>query len=162
MATITYWSSDLGQLIGLAPDKNLIAWVKQAERRTFPRNEALDFDMELKKQNTELMIILDEALLPNPTALMAYLVLTRHKKMALLQKLCVLEKHRRQGTARRMLEIQKERLKFQSCENVKLWVDDKNGAAKLLYTALGFKQIDRLENYYSPGRTGIQMIFSLL
>lgn len=162
MATMTYWSSDLSRLNSLAPNKNVVTWVKQAEKRTFPHNEAFNFDVELKKQNTELMITLDEGLLPNPGALIAYLVFSRHKNTALLHKVCVLEKHRRQGVARRMLRILIERLKSRNCENVKLWVDEKRVAAKCLYTALGFKQVDRLEDYYAPGRTGVQMMRSLL
>lgn len=160
MAMVTCWSSDLKRLEGTL-NKNLVSWVKQAEKRTFPRIEVFDFDTELKKHNTELMIILDEALLPQSTALIAYSVYARHKKTVLLHKVCVLENHRRQGVARRMLEMQKERLRCQSCESIQLWVDGKREPAISLYAGLGFQEVGRLEDYYAPGRTGIRMLLSL-
>lgn len=160
MAMVTCWSSDLKRLEGTL-NQNLLCWVKQAEKRTFPRIEVFDFDTELKKRNTELMIILDEALPPKSTALIAYSVYARHKKTVLLHKVCVLENYRRQGVARRMLERQKERLRCQSCESIQLWVDEKREPAICLYAGLGFHEVGRLEDYYAPGRTGIRMLLSL-
>lgn len=135
--------------------------MKHAEKRTFPRTEVFDFDTELKKHNTELVIVLDEALLPNSTALIAYAVYARHKKTVLLHKVCVLEKYRRQGVATRILETQKERLGCRSCESIQLWVDEKRKPAISLYAGLGFMEVDRMEDYYAPGRTGIRMLLSL-
>lgn len=161
MAMITCWSSDLKRLENLTANKDLLTWVKRAEKRTFPRNEVFDFDAELKKHNTELMIILDEALLPDPTALIAYSVHARYKQTVLLHKVCVLEKYRRLGMARRILELQKERLGSRNCESIQLWVDEERKPAVCLYAGLGFKEVDRLEDYYALGRTGIRMLLSL-
>lgn len=161
MAMITCWSSDLKRLENLTSTKDLLTWVKHAEKRVFPRNEVFDFDAELKKHNTELMIILDEALLPNSAALIAYSVLAHHKRTVLLHKVCVLDNYRRQGVARRILELQKERLGCRNCESIQLWVDEKRKPAVCLYAGLGFKEVDRLEDYYAPGRTGIRMLLSL-
>lgn len=160
MATVTCWSSDLKRSESPTSNENLVSWVKLAEKRAFPRHEAFAFDTELKKHNTELMIILDETLLPSSTALIAYSVYARHKRTVLLHKVCVLEKYRRQGVARRMLEIQKERLGC-NCDSIQLWVDEKRKPAICLYAGLGFKEVDRLEDYYAPGRTAIRMLLSL-
>ncbi len=162
MAKITCWSSDFQQLDKLALDEHILNWVMRAEKRTFPRNEVFDFDGELKKRNTELMIVLNEALLPESTALMAYLIYASHKNTALLHKVCVLKTYRRQGIATRMLQLQKERLGSRGCDIVKLWVDEKREPARCLYARIGFKEVDRLEDYYALGRTGVQMVLSLL
>ena len=161
MATITCWTSDLRRLKNLTSEKNLVTWVKHAEKKIFPRVEVFDFDTELKKHNTELMIILDEALLPSSTALIAYSVYVHHKRTVLLHKVCVLERYRRRGVARRILETQKDRLGCRNCDSVQLWVDEKREPAVCLYAGLGFKEVDRLEDYYAPGRTGIRMLLSL-
>lgn len=161
MAIITCWSSDLKRLENFTSHNSLVAWVKHAEKRTFPRIEVFDFDSELKKHNTELMIILDEALLPKSTALVAYSVYARHKKTVLLHKLCVLEQYRRQGVASRILKMQIERVGCRGCESVQLWVDEKRMPAVGLYAGLGFKEVDRVEDYYAPGRTGIRMLLPL-
>ena len=144
------------------PRTEIVAWVKQAERRNFPRNEAFHFDRELKKRNAELIVILDESLYPNSKAVIAYLVVTRIQRMALLHKICVMEEHRRQGIARKILKLQIEKLRSRNCERVLLWVDEIRMPARCLYAGLGFKNSDRLEHYYGPGRNGIQMTLSLM
>jgi ribosomal protein S18 acetylase RimI-like enzyme len=163
MAAITCWSFDLSrQLKSPPPTTDITAWVKQAEKRNFPRNEAFNFDMELKKRNMELIVILDEILLPDPKALVGYLVFARNHRTAMLHKICVLDEYRRQGIARKMLKRQIEKLRSQNCERVLLWVDEMRNPAKSLYIGLGFKDVDRVEDYYASGRAGIQMILSLL
>lgn len=133
----------------------------RAEQKLFPRNEIFDFDSELKKHNTDLMIILDKTLLPNPTALIAYLVQASYKETALLHKVCVLEKHRRHGMARRMLQLQIGKIESRGCGIMKLWVDEKREPARSLYAEIGFTEVDRVKDYYAPGRTGIQLELSL-
>lgn len=162
MAKITCWSPDFKQLTNAVPQKLMLNWVMHAEKKLFPRNEIFDFDSELKKRNTDLMIILDETLLPNPVALIAYLVNGSYRKTALLHKVCVLEKHRRHGVARKMLQLQIKKLESRGYGVMKLWVDEKREPARSLYTEMGFKEVDRVEDYYAPGRTGIQMALSLL
>ena len=162
MATITYWSADFEPLAKPLQGSNLLKWVKQAEKRIFPRNEILDFDVELKKHNTELTLVLEGDSPSNPTALIAYAVFARHKRTSLLHKVCVLEKHRRRGIARAMLEMQKKKLRRHGGEAIKLWVDEAREPARRLYAGVGFQEVDRLEDYYAPRRTGIQMMLSLL
>ncbi len=77
----------------------LLEQVKRAERRRFPRNEALDFDAELSKRNVHLTIVAEDVTAPGPAGLVAYLVLTRTKSTAIVHKLCVLEQYRRRGIA---------------------------------------------------------------
>lgn len=161
MAKITYWSSNFEQLANPGLQKLILNWVMHAEKKLFPRNEIFDFDSELKKHNTDLMIILDETLLPNPIALIAYLVHASYKKTALLHKVCVLEKHRRHGMARRMLQLQIGKLEARGFGVIKLWVDEKREPARSLYTEMGFTEVGRVKDYYAPGRTGIQMDLSL-
>lgn len=163
MAAITCLSLDL--YTPLSPPQSrteIMAWLKQAERRNFPRNEIFDFDTELKKRNAEVIVVLDESLLPNPQALIAYLVFTRVQRTALLHKICVVEEHRRRGIARRILELQIKKLRSRNCERVLLWVDEMRMPARYLYAGLGFKNSDRLEDYYAPGRNGIRMTLQLM
>lgn len=161
MAKITYWSPDFEQLANPVLRKPILNWVMHAEKKLFPRNEVFDFDSELKKHNTDLIIVLDEKLLPNPIALIAYLVHASYKKTALLHKVCVLEKHRRHGMARRMLQLQIGKLESRGYGVIKLWVDENREPARSLYTEMGFKELDRVGGYYAPGRAGIQMALSL-
>lgn len=162
MAKITCWSPDFEQLTNPLPRKLMLNWVMHAEKKLFPHNEVFNFDSELKKHNTDLTIILDETLLPNPIALIAYLVNASYKKTALFHKVCVLEKHRRHGVARRMLQLQIGKLGSRGYGVIKLWVDEKREPARSLYTEIGFKEVNRVKDYYAPGRTGIQMVLSLL
>jgi ribosomal protein S18 acetylase RimI-like enzyme len=163
MAAVNCWSFDLSrQLKSTPPRTEITAWVKQAEKRNFPRSEAFNLDMELKKRNMELIVILDEISLPDPNALIAYSVFARNHRTAMLHKICVLGEHRRQGIARRILKLQIEKLRSQNCERVLLWVDEMRVPARSLYIDLGFKDVDRVEDYYASGRAGIQMILSLL
>lgn len=161
MAKITYWSSDFEPLANPGLQKLILNWVMRAEKKVFPHNEIFEFDSELKKHNTGLMIILDEKLLPNPLALIAYLVQASYKKTTLLHKVCVLEKHRRHGMARRMLRLQIGKLESRGYCIIKLWVDEKREPARSLYAEMGFTEVDRVKDYYGPGRTGIQMELSL-
>lgn len=162
MATITCWSVNFTK----QPDTNISRsqasnLVKCAERRVFPRTEALDLDVELRKSNTDLMIILDENTVTRMNKLVAYIVCSRHKKLVLLHKVCVLEVYRRRGIARRMIEMQKGKFRDQGCEKMQLWVDEKRMPARRLYAALGFLEMSRVEDYYAPCRTGIQMAILL-
>jgi ribosomal protein S18 acetylase RimI-like enzyme len=161
MAAVTCWTIDLSRQLNSASRTDVITWVKLAEKRTFPRNEAFSFDTELTKRNTELVVILDEKVIPQPKALIAYSVFTRIQRRGLLHKICVLEEHRRQGFARRMLKFKIEKLQSQNCEQIQLWVDEMRMPARVLYAGLGFNDVDRMEDYYTLGRTGIRMVLLL-
>lgn len=163
MATITCWSLDFTkQLDKKKHQEEATNLVRNAEKRAFPRNEALDFGMELQKRNTDLMIIMAENPTKNTKALVGYIACTRHNKTVLLHKVCVIEAYRRRGVARKMLEMQLKKFKSQGCEKAQLWVDEKRMPARCLYSALGFLEMNLVENYYAPGRMGIQMVLSLL
>ena len=160
MATISVLSlPSWSQLSAYSTD--IIAQVKRAERKTFPRSEALDFDTELFKRNVELMAVVEDAPAPRQLSLVAYLVITRIHSMALLHKLCVLERYRRRGIASQIMRFQCERLTTSGCIKVQLWVDEQREGAQSLYYQVGFEEVERVNNYYGPGRTGIKMVRSL-
>ncbi len=135
--------------------------IKRVEKRTFPSNEALVFDQELKKRNTFLICVLEEEAARDRNELCAYMVYTRTKRVVLLHKLCVLETHRRKGVARWMLNELYDGMRKSGCGSIEIWVDEAREPAKNLYSSCGFVQVMKVENYYSPGRTGLKMIMFL-
>lgn len=138
---------------------HLLTVIKQVERKTFPTNEALDFDQEIKKRNTTLILgIIATDRIAEPVA---YLVYVRMGKLALLHKICVVETHRRQGVARAMLTNLCDQLANHGCEIIQLWVDQHRDPARRLYSDLGFEEVQRLEDYYGLGRIGIRMVLAL-
>lgn len=42
-------------------------------------------------------------------------------------------------------------------ERVLLWVDEGRGPARGLYEKCGFVEVERLVDYYGPGRTAVKM-----
>lgn len=163
MGTFTFWSLDSQERIQLTKPKisSILDHVKHAERKTFPRNEAFDFDTELKKCNAELIVVLDSVdLSPVPTVT-AYAVYVLMPKIALLHKVCVLEEYRGRGIARRMLLSQHRKLVVRGCSKVHLWVDQERIPARRLYENLGFEEVGRVENYYGPNRTALRMVLHL-
>ena len=134
---------------------DLLEQIKRIERRVFPKDEALDFDMELNKRNTEMTVVLGDA------KVVAYMVYARLHGIALLHKICVLESYQRRGTARNMLVLLKEKLESQGLERLQLWVNMARKPARGLYESLGFREADRAKDYYAPGRHGIKMILDL-
>ena len=163
MATIKVHDSELNQLVckGTGLD-NLINRVKHLEKRTFPKDEAMDFDMELKKRNTELMIVLgpeDEGEADHEGPLAAYMLYARVHGIALLHKICVVDVYQRRGFARSMITRLISSLESQGCQKLKLWVDFVRLPAINLYSALGFKNADRARDYYGPGRHALQMVY---
>lgn len=160
MAAITLYCLDLSPLPAM--DKhNALAQVLRAEKKAFPKNEVFDFDRELRKRNAELICLLDFANTTGAYTVAAYLVFVRIQRTALLHKICVLEKHRRQGLARSLLQKLREDLKARGCEEIRLWVDEARKPARALYASTGFEEVDHVENYYAPGRTGIKMALQL-
>ena len=153
MAKYTFF--DVGTIgeVQVAPAirTTLIPLIEKAEKKNFPTNEAFDFNTELRKRNSELLVYLDHG------NVVAYAVFNRLGKLALLHKILVLEQYRRQGLASTMLKGQIERLKKQGCLNMQLWVDETREPAKRLYQSLGFEEIDCLKDYYSLGRTAIKL-----
>ncbi|KAL9591530.1 MAG: hypothetical protein Q9179_007631, partial [Wetmoreana sp. 5 TL-2023] len=160
MATCAFWNLDLRETVKPS-QQPVMDQIKHAERKIFPRNEAFDFDSELKKRNTELIVVLDRVELSGDPALVAYAVYVHTSKASLLQKLCVLEPYRRKGIARRMLQQQHEKLALRGRRNVQLWVDEERLPAKQLYSSIGFEEVGRLEDYYGPRRTALRMVLDL-
>ena len=162
MATFTIFNGDFSILTEKSSHADLVNRVKQIEKKNFPRHEALDFDTELKKRNTELLVVLDVDTLPDLGFLIqGYLVCNRVQKTAFLHKICVVKEHRRRGIARTMIVKLGLRLRCQGCTDIQLWVDEARVPARLMYQSLGFSEMSRVKGYYSPGRTGIKMKLDL-
>ena len=163
MATLKFWSLDATQQ--LYPSKstqgNLLIQVKRAEKHIFARNEVFDFDLALKKRNANLAIILDNPSEPEFAAVAAYLIYIHAQRTVLLHKVCVLEDYRRCGIAKANLNMCLNSLRGKGCQKAQLWVDEANVPARCLYASVGFADIDQVEDYYAPGRTGIKMIYNL-
>ncbi len=94
MANVIIKSLHTGEKLRVAKD-NLIHQVQHAERKTFPRREAMDFSTELQKRNMDLVIIVDDVGVFTPVRpnLVAYMVFVHLKagKAVLLHKVCVSE-----------------------------------------------------------------------
>ncbi|KAI9796536.1 MAG: hypothetical protein M1833_006100 [Piccolia ochrophora] len=141
------------------PDQEVVLRnIKRIERKSFPTQEAFQFDTELKKRNTCLLLV-HSAL--NTANVVGYLVYVRIKRVALLHKVCVANEHRRHGHARAMIEALRDRLSTEACECIQLWVDEARNPAKHLYEACGFTLVRKVPDYYALGRTGLEMVLDL-
>ena len=162
MANVIILSINTGKVIRVMKD-NLIHQIQHIEKKTFPRREALDFNTELQKRNTDLVIILDDAgkFTPAKPKVVAYMVFVHPKagNAVLLHKICVDGEYRRRGIARIILEAQTQRLKKQGLTRIQLWVDEGNLPARRLYKALGLQEVSTVNDYYAAGRNGIQMLW---
>ena len=137
-----------------------IAQLKSAEKKAFPKTEALDFDVELKKRNTNLIAMVGispKAFVPASSLLVSYLLYTHFHGTILLHKLCTVERYQREGHARHLLTILRDRTLNQGFKTIQLWVDEKRLAARSLYESMGYSEVHRVMNYYGPDRTGIKM-----
>ena len=161
MATITIYDIALNTVPKDSHPPDFLEQIRKVERRTFPKDEAMDFEMELKKRNTEITIVLGESDEEAKPRVVAYMLYARLHGIALLQKICVLESYQRRGTARKMLSMLKTKLESQGCERLQLWVDMARKPARSLYASLGFRESDRSRDYYAPGRHGIKMVLDL-
>ena len=142
------------------PKGDILPQVKRAEKKTFPSYEVFDFERELKKRNVELLVVLDTSKAESQLA--AYLVIAHLSRTIMIHKLCVLQHHRRRGIAKRLIAMLQQRSKARGCDKIQLWVDEKRIPAKCLYVATGFREISKVQNYYSAGRTAISIQFDLL
>ena len=164
MATLTFWSEDLTRRLDLSKLRvdNLLTQVKHAEKTAFARNEALDFDLELKKRNANLAFVVDRSAEPSCAAVAAYFIYVRTQKTVSVHKVCVLQDYRRRGIATALLKMHVSRFKDWICRKAQLWLDEAIMPAKKLYTSAGFVETDRVEGYYAPGRNGIKMVLEFL
>ena len=136
----------------------VIEQVAKIERKTFPSSEVFDFDAELKKRNTRLMLAVGEGM---PEKVVGYLVYVRVGKLALMHKICVIREESGKGVGRCLILSLRQLLEKGGCDSVQLWVDEARKPARALYDSCGFQQTDRLLDYYGPGRTGLKMQLSV-
>ena len=160
MATIRTLSSQTGKQVPVSRHA-ILPQVERAEKKNFARHEAFDFHLELKKRNVELVIILkDDGILPRETPMVAAYAVFVHSKLGnlvMLHKICVLQEFRRQGLAKNILATQARKYTSRGCCKIQLWVDEQNTPARSLYESAGFEETKKVENYYAPGRTALQM-----
>lgn len=129
--------------------------MKRIEKRTFPSSEAFDFESELLKKNTFAFVACQNA--TEPLDVVAYLIYCRTKRLTLLHKICVVEHFRKRGIAKALLSALRTKVRLEGSNSIDLWVDEDRPPARALYTSCGFEEVDRLENYYGMGRTGLKM-----
>ncbi|PSN64055.1 acyl-CoA N-acyltransferase [Corynespora cassiicola Philippines] len=131
----------------------VIEKVVKIEKKTFPSSEAFDFDAELRKKNTSMVLVLRKA----DSTVAGYLVYLRMKRMALLHKICVVESERGKGIGKCLIHSLRAQLEKGGCQSIQLWVDEARAPARALYKSCEFQQVDRCLDYYGPGRTGLKM-----
>ncbi|KAF2092362.1 acyl-CoA N-acyltransferase [Rhizodiscina lignyota] len=136
----------------------MVSKVKSIEKRSFPRSEALDFDAELKKCNTTLLVATLNR--ESREKLGGYCVFARVRRDVLLHKICVEEDVRRQGIAYAMIQHVRQTV-GQKSDKIILWVDEARLPARKLYERCGFAELETCLDYYGPGRHGLKMILKL-
>ena len=163
MATVLVLDMNLKPFKLPAPPqaRDLLSQVRQLERQTFPKHEAMDFHHELCKRNMVLTIIIDTTAAPSPQteppSVRAYMLHQRARSAATLHKLCVAETSRRRGLARNMLRHLLTDLQRQGCAVIQLWVDVNRVPARALYASLDFTVTSHLPDYYALGRHAVRM-----
>ena len=141
----------------------LLNQIKRIEREAFPKNEAMDFDFELKKRNTEMIVVLarvDDDVDMTSAPVAGYLLHARVNGIALLHKLCVADVYRRRGIGKALLDRMRSNVETQGCQRIQLWVEF-NRPAIALYTSMGFRVTDQARDYYGLGRHGNKMVCDL-
>ncbi|KAF9693865.1 hypothetical protein EKO04_008221 [Ascochyta lentis] len=144
------------QIITACPPKDrvaLAAKVAKLEKKIFPSSEAFDYSVELKKKNIGLVL----ASRTGSEETVGYLVFQRLKSQAWLHKLATIEQERGKGIARCLIHSLCQQMKKGGCRTIVLWVDEARNPARALYASCGFQQIERLPDYYGPGRTALKM-----
>jgi ribosomal protein S18 acetylase RimI-like enzyme len=132
--------------------------VAKLERKVFPAIEHFNYDVELKKKNTGLLLIFKE---DDTEKLIGYLVFQRMKRLAWLHKLCVVEQERGRGIGKALIYCFRRQMDKGGCNIIFLWVDESREPARALYTSCGFQQSECRPDYYGPGRTALKLELSL-
>ena len=165
MPTVVTLSLQTGKHLSVSKQA-VLPQIERAEKKNFARHEAFDFHLELNKRNVDLVIVVrDDGISPRETPIMAAYSVFVHSKpgnLVMLHKICVLEDFRRQGIAKKILAMQTEKYTRRGCSKIKLWVDEQNMPARSLYESAGFQKTDKVDDYYAPGRTGLQMSLDLI
>lgn len=148
------------QVIKACPPKDreaLAAKVAKVEKKIFPSSEAFDYSVELKKKNIGLLL----ATRVGNQEVVGYLVFQRQKSLTWLHKLAVIEQERGKGIARCLVHCLCQQMKQGGCRTIVLWVDEARNPARALYGSCGFEQIERLPDYYGPGRTALKLVLAI-
>lgn len=132
--------------------------VAKLERKVFPAIEHFNYDVELKKKNTGLLLVFKE---DDADKLIGYLVYQRMKRLAWLHKLCVIEQERGRGLGRALIHCFRHQMEKGGCSTIFLWVDESRSPARALYASCGFQQAECRPDYYGPGRTALKLELSL-
>ncbi|KAL6166139.1 hypothetical protein ACJQWK_07499 [Exserohilum turcicum] len=133
--------------------------VAKLEKKIFPAIEHFNYDVELKKKNTGLLLVFKE---DDAEKLVAYLVYQRMKRLAWLHKLCVVEQERGKGIAKALIHSFRASMEKGGCDTIFLWVDESRQPARALYTACGFQQSERRPHYYGPGRNALKLELAIV
>ncbi|KAF2447693.1 acyl-CoA N-acyltransferase [Karstenula rhodostoma CBS 690.94] len=144
------------QSIAACPPKDresLAAKLAKLEKKIFPSSEAFDYGSELKKKNVGIILAVKEG----TQELVGYLVYQRQKSLAWLHKLATIEQERRKGIAKCLVDFLCQQMKKGGCRTISLWVDEVRNPARALYASCAFQQIERLPEYYGPGRTALKL-----
>jgi GNAT superfamily N-acetyltransferase len=162
MTTAEHSSSDMPpaltiESLHLKNSRPILAQIQSIEKKSFPANEAFDFNNAklLGKQNTSILYASlqeDEEHLP-----IAYAVFVFWRSIFLLQKLCVAGTFRRRRIGKVMMLEILARARRTGCSAIELWVDPSRTAARCLYSSCGFRDVQYVHNYYARGRDGIKM-----
>ena len=157
MASISCHALQDGQRLGLPVD-GLLTQIRLCEKQNFSRTEALDFEVELKKRNVQLKVVVDAE-----RNLIAYMLLafSRPGRVANIHKICISAPYRRKGIATEMLNNLIQALRARGCMRVQLWVAEQNHTAVNLYNKLQFEKMQSVNDYYGPGRMGLQYMLCL-
>ena len=143
----------------LRSSDSILRQVKQVERRTFPPNEAFDFDNELRKKTTNLHCAYRTV--GGDVELVAYALYVRSKFMTRIHKVCVVERYRNQGLGKWLMGLVLAELTKGSATTIDLWVDVNRKPARELYLSCGFEEKELVPGYYSLERDGIRMEMDL-
>jgi len=137
----------------------LVDMAVRIERRSFPKNEAInavDMLREWKKPNNDIFL----ATLDVKT-LVGFAMFSRKGSHASLIKLVVREESRRNGIGSDLVRAGITFLHQRRCQDISLHVDPNRDAARALYFKLGFFVSGSVGDYYAPGRHADIMTLSL-
>ncbi|KAH9881325.1 hypothetical protein IAQ61_000048 [Plenodomus lingam] len=132
--------------------------VAKLERKVFPAIEHFNYDVELKKKNTSLIVAFRH---DDPINVVAYLVYQRIKRLVWLHKLCVVEQERERGLGKHLVLALRAQMEQSGCQSIHLWVDESRKPARALYTACQFQQAEYRAAYYAEGRSGLRLVLEL-
>ncbi|XP_021717385.1 N-alpha-acetyltransferase 11 [Chenopodium quinoa] len=136
----------------------MVEEVVKMEKKIFPKHESLSrsFDDELSKKNAGLLYayvngeVAGYAMYSCPTSL-----------QALISKLAVKEKYRRQGYGEALLREAIRKCQTRKIQRISLHVDPSRTPAVDLYKKLGFRIDSLVAKYYSADRDAYRMYLDL-